>query len=547
MASFVLNIQLQGGISPSQLRLTNVAIHISTSVLVFFFTRLLIRATSHGEKAQAIALVTSVIWLLSPVNVNVVLYVVQRMAMLATFFTVAGLFLYTAGRLEDRRRIRWLCFIGCGVVCLPLAILSKESGILLIPLVFLVEIYVLHPARPWFTGRQLTIAVAVGVISAVVIAIQFAPNALDYTNRDFTLEERLLSQPRALVSYIWHLLIPMGADAGIYTDGFAVSTGLLSPISTSGAILVCLTGIAVPVFLINRPLALAGFGVAFFFVGHAIESTFIPLEMYFLHRNYLAGIGIYLALAALLVQCVPDRRFTGVAIAIYCVYFSMIDYARSHTWSSRENLAMDAVKYNPQSARAWSRFAQLATEGRQYELAENAIDRSIALSGTPNSIAQKLYVLCSAGKRISSEHYAALHQSPGLGLSNELSQAQANLLQLFETGDCPQLSIPELVDSMDRLSARLTQSGRDPWTVEFYADAFLHAAGEKKAAHERLQRRLDDGHLESGMYRIELLLEEHAYEQARKVLDQILHESDEAFRDKFDEMLREFERLIRSG
>jgi hypothetical protein len=205
---------------------------------------------------------------------------------------------------------------------------------------------------------------------------------------------------------------------------------------------------------------------------------------------------------------------------------------------------MAAVKYNPQSARAWSRFAQLATEGRQYELAENAIDRSIALSGTPNSIAQKLYVLCSAGKRISSEQYAALPQSPGLGVSNELSQAQANLLQLFETGNCPQLNVPELVESMDRLSARLTQSGRDPWTVEFYAHAFLYAAGEKKAAHERLQKRLDNGHLESGMNRVELLLDERDFAEAQLVLTQVNRLADHASHRKYDEVLLKFERMI---
>jgi hypothetical protein len=377
--------------------------------------------------------------------------------------------------------------------------------------------------------------------------MQFAPNALDYTNRDFTLTERLLSQPRALVGYIWHLLIPLGADTGIFTDGFEKSQSLWSPISTLFAMLALLVGMVGSIYLWRRPLALAGFGFAFFLVGHALESSFIPLEMYFLHRNYLAGIGIYFAVAALLIQYLPDRRILGLVVALYCAYFSMINYARSHTWSSRESVAMAAVKYNPQSARAWSRFAQLATEGRQYDLAETAIEKSITLSGTPNSIAQKMYVLCSAGKKIPSGDYTSLHQSPKLGVANELSQAQANLLQLFESGECPQLSVPDLVESMDGLSARLTQSGRDPWTVEFYANAFLYAAGEKEAAHGRLQSRLDEGHLESGLYRIELLLEEHAYEQAQKVLDQILLESDEAFRHKYDEILRELERLIRLG
>jgi hypothetical protein len=100
------------------------------------------------------------------------------------------------------------------------------------------------------------------------------------------------------------------------------------------------------------------------------------------------------------------------------------------------------------------------------------------------------------------------------------------------------LHIPELVENLDRLAAQYRQAGRDAWVVEYYADSFLYADGERQQAHKRLQKRLDDGHLESGLYRLELLIDEGELDQARRTLDQI----DTQFREND---LREYESLLR--
>src|SRR5690606_1976486 len=54
-------------------------------------------------KARAIALLVTAIWLLHPMQVSTVLYVVQRMAQLSAFFTLLALIAYVTGRVAAER------------------------------------------------------------------------------------------------------------------------------------------------------------------------------------------------------------------------------------------------------------------------------------------------------------------------------------------------------------------------------------------------------------------------------------------------------------
>ena len=76
-------------------------LHGFNGFLVFLICwQLLRRAADPRFVAQAlpIAGVATVFWLVHPYWVSTVLYVVQRMAMLSTFFCLAGLALYLKGR-----------------------------------------------------------------------------------------------------------------------------------------------------------------------------------------------------------------------------------------------------------------------------------------------------------------------------------------------------------------------------------------------------------------------------------------------------------------
>lgn len=545
MMTFVLDIQVQGEVSAAQFRVTNIGIHIVNGMLVYLLTLTLAHATRFHDSAPLLALATSLFWLLSPVNVNVVLYAVQRMAMLSATFTLAGLALYAAGRMQyDTRRGR--IFLGLAAfICLPLACLSKENGILLVPLAFLLEACLLHRARPWATSRQLSFLAVAGVSAAVLAAIFILPAITHYEHRDFSMYERALSQPRALISYVWHILVPLGNDVGVYTDGFQWSRGLLAPVSTLVAILVCVAAITFCVYYRQGVMGLAGFGIGFFFIGHSIESTIVPLEMYFPHRNYLPDYGLYLALSAPLALSLPKRTWAYIAIAAYGACLAVVSHSRANTWSSRENIAMAAVRHNPESARAWSYVSQLATESGQLGLAEQAVSRAIDLSDTLNNRVHQLYVYCRADRDIPPRKYGGLTTFRRTGVSNETSQALLNLLRLYERGECPRLEIPELVRNLDEVAARYTEAGLDPWTVQYYSDSFLYAAGMRDRAHRRLDERFRNGHAESGLYRLELLIEEDDLETASELLGRVERRLSEEERRTYGDVIRDLEERVR--
>ncbi|MDZ7842488.1 MAG: hypothetical protein U5R46_16940 [Gammaproteobacteria bacterium] len=545
MASFVLNVQAAGELSAFHVKLTNICIHLVAGGLVFLLTRLLLARTGYREWATGVALGTAVLWLLSPLNFNVAVYGVQRMAQLATLFTFAGLALYVAGRLQDRTRLRVLYIALAGLVCLPLAVLSKQNGILLVPLAFLVEVYFLHRVRPWLTGRQLALVAVLGVIAAVGLLFYLYPGLINYQHRDFTLAERLMSEPRALLSYLQHLAAPFGAGTGIYTDDFAASTSLFTPLSTIVALAAVLAMMVFCVACARGRLAPVAFGLAFFLVGHALESTFLPLELYFLHRNYLPGYGIYFALAALFVTSRIPRYWLIITLALYATYFTAISYTRSVTWSSDESIVSAAVYYHPESPRALSNFAQLALEKGRFDLANSAIDRSIAVSGTLKSHVQRLYIRCLEGTVPADADYRGLAGVRSFGVSNEISQALGNLLTLYERGGCPRLDVPRLVAVLDELSAERGGDRGYSWTITYYADGFLYAAGDREQAHRRLRERMEGGHLESGLYRLELLIREEEPDLARATLDRIEERFDPARLERYRGTLTEFRGQVR--
>jgi len=114
-----------------------------------------------------------------------------------------------------------------------------------------------------------------------------------------------------------------------------------------------------------------------------------------------------------------------------------------------------------------------------------------------------------------------LSDSRTFGVSNELAQALGNLLRLYERGGCQQLQVEALVHSLDALAQRYPEQGGDPWRIQYYADALLYAAGDRERAHQRLQERLDAGHLQSGLYRLDLLINEGNEQRADQLMASI--------------------------
>ncbi len=363
--SFTIDALLAGGADPRAMKLSNVLLHLLTAVLAW---RLLCLALARspvlsldGQRARWIAAIAVAIWVVHPLQVSTVMYTVQRMTQLSALFTVAGLWFYCA------RRVRWLeqaptaadlssTLLGLTVFTL-LAMFSKENGMLLPLYVAVLELCLFRGRSaggrvelPYRLSQLALLVPALVVVLLLVIQPDWLVNW--YAHRSFGLEERVLTQLRVLWHYLsWMLLWDVQA-LGLFHDDIAVSRSLWQPLTTLFALIAWL-GLAGLAWHLRNRLPLLAFALLWYLVGHIMESTIIPLELVFEHRNYLPSLGPILMLGWVL-TAIPSNRFGyaalggGIAVAV----LGFLLFVRTSFWASELTLAESFYRHQPESARA---------------------------------------------------------------------------------------------------------------------------------------------------------------------------------------------------
>jgi len=368
MLTFALNHVAFGAFSALSLKATNLVIHLLLGALVYLFALALLqtpalRAQRQGPyQNQLIAIIAASIWLLHPIHVSTVLYAVQRMAQLSALFTLAGLLVYT------RYRLRW-ADVGAGpgellaafiwlVLLGVFAVLSKENGALLPWLIAVVEVTLFRGIWCGQTQRRLVgLGWCVFLLPLLLLAIivMVSPDAFSgrFGGREFTLQERLLTQARVLWQYLAWLLVPNILDMGFFQDDIPLSRSLLSPFTTLLSLLAW-AAVIVAALLGHKRYPLLAFAFLFYLVAHSMESTVFPLEMVFEHRNYLPSMGFAMLAAVAISRGVTRfnrlrlRAVLGGILAILLVLLMV----RTIAWRDEMTLARFEVINHPQSPRA---------------------------------------------------------------------------------------------------------------------------------------------------------------------------------------------------
>jgi hypothetical protein len=376
MLTFGINHALTGG-DPYWYKVTNLLLHLLNGIGIFLLCRLTGRVYVRIHQLDALsgnverwALLASAFWLLSPVNLSPVLYVVQRMAGLSTFFVILAMISYVAGRqrMLDGRGGLWLA-VGLTPALGALAFLAKESGGLLFPLLLVMEWVLLQFNTATAIQRRVLLAffLITTALPATAAALYLAVDQhwilSGYATRSFTLLERLMTETRVLWFYLQLLLAPVYSQLGFYHDDFAVSTGVLQPPTTLLAILALVAALLYAIQS-RKSNPILSFGILFFFVGHSLESSFVPLEIIHEHRNYLPGIGVYMVLAYYLAVFATQRGLsmagTGVA-ALLLILFSYTTLLRSADWSNQQTLILAEASNHPDSPRVAYLAGQMLT------------------------------------------------------------------------------------------------------------------------------------------------------------------------------------------
>jgi hypothetical protein len=389
---------------PRSFKYTNLMVHCLNGVLVLVLARLLARSIGSwvapgrsGQAADWVGLIAMALWLVHPIHLSPMMIVIQRMTLLAGTFSLLALIAYVHGRRVafDNPMLGYVWMVPVFGLCLLLGLLSKDTAAMTICFVIALEATVLGRdtlPRPlgWRIWAAVFLVLPLALIATYLVAI--SPIIVEsYANRDFTLGERLMTEGRVLMQYLRVILIPSLSQTGPFQDDFVPSRGLLDPATTLAALLAiaALLGLALwgrrrwPVF------ALA---VLWFFLGHVLEGTVIPLELYFEHRNYLPMFGICFAVSYGLISLAPGlRRLASGAIILVLALQAGISYLSAGVWGNTELIAVVWGAEHPASPRAQILTLRYWAARGDGEQVRDQLDRSVAI--TPREAGFHLYRL----------------------------------------------------------------------------------------------------------------------------------------------------------
>lgn len=359
--SFVLNYAVSG-FDAFGWKLTNLAIHLLNGLLVYRLAQALTNAVATpgrgGAESSLTAAAIAAAWLLLPINLTAVLFVVQRMESLANLFVLLGLL----GYLRGRQRMHaggggFALSAGSLVVAMVLGLLAKETAIQLPLYAFLVEwvVFGFRDSAGAPQRRVMALFALLLFLPGVLGLALLVPWVLDPSNwaaREFTLGTRLLSEARIVIDYSVWTLLPQPQSLSFYHDHFRQSAGWLSPPSTLLSVMAIAALIAAAVAR-RRQQPLAALGLLLFFAGHMLTATVLPLELIYEHRNYFASLGLLLVVVPLLLQSAANRRHLGqIALALLFLGWTAVTAATAYAWGEPQRLAATLAARAPESPRA---------------------------------------------------------------------------------------------------------------------------------------------------------------------------------------------------
>lgn len=371
---------------PWAFKFVNLLLHLANGCLVFWFSFRVARALDCDKaRVTTLALFTASAWLLHPLQVSTTLYVVQRMTEFSALFSLTGLIAFTYGRERAARGERMGYFWASIGLALggALAIWSKETGALIVAFALVLEktVYARFPdSGRWRVWRAIFLYAPLLVL-AVYFALSFQGLILPgYADRPFTPSERLFTEARVLVSYLGTLAAPQPANLGLFHDDYPISHGLFDPPTTAAAALF-LGGILAAAMALRRSHPVLAFAVLWYLVGHLIESTFIPLEIYFAHRNYLPVAGVLFAVGYYALR-VRDRishpwvrGLILVAGGLWLAITVAITEAEVRLWGDPVKQAAVWASQRPQSVRAQEQLGNVRAALGNYQAAARIFAR----------------------------------------------------------------------------------------------------------------------------------------------------------------------------
>ncbi len=362
MLTFGLNTYFSGK-NPFPMKAVNLVIHLLTGILLVLLSRLILKQWKEDQYIKIdenlFSILVGFCWLIHPFNLTGVLYIVQRMTSLASLFAVASIYSYCLLRTKPFTISRGIVLSFLMGVFGILSLLSKEIAILIPFQILVIEVCVFRFKHKHIVEKFYLISFFAlsATLPFLYFAFDFISNFDSYKNvyiaRHFTLHERLLTETGIVLWYLKMTLVPNISHMGLLLDSFEISHSIVDPPITAAYILSLLVLLGIAIYSLNKKPFIS-FGILWFYICHSLESTIIPLELAFEHRNYLASYGVVLAFLVTVMHFFKHEKvkLALVICTLWTIALTYTLYLRVGHWEHPLKLAIYDVEYHPNSQRA---------------------------------------------------------------------------------------------------------------------------------------------------------------------------------------------------
>ncbi len=460
--SFALNYAV-GGLNTWGYHLVNLVIHILTAITLYGLVRSIFKTpammTDEDNSglgrgiADHIALITAIIFTAHPLNTQAVIYITQRLTILAALFYLLSLYLYIKWRLRGQGVLSAIFYI-LSIVTAISASKAKEISFTLPFVILLTEyIFFTEPGR-WISRRRLFTLIPYALVLIIIPLSIFGPELGLWSGRaivdeGFTRVQQILdikelssytylmTEFTVVPRYIRLFFLPLGQNLDY---DYPLYHSFFNPQVLSGFCLlffVFASSLITAVFArkSKKPLLLiTTAGILWFFITLSIESTIIPIrDVIFEHRMYLPGAGLGVAVAVLIVYVLSLRKksASGKSVLITALILSLIliipALSRSLVWSDKIGLYEDIVKKSPGKARARNNLGALYAGRGEFKKAIAEFKKALTLKSDYPAPHKNLAKALFADGRTSeavSQYRAAVRADP---LDYEAHEALAGI------------------------------------------------------------------------------------------------------------------------
>ena len=433
-------------LSPFGYHLINLLLHICNAVLLYFFVGLL-------SKNSKLALLTSLLFALHPVNSEAVANIHFREELLAFLFFLSSFILFvTSSRYAARRRILQY---SASLVLFLFSLFSKEMSVTL-PLMLILYDYFfiqknlkncLSQSLPRYTGYILILLFYLWVQFFVMVNIgnitASYPGGSFYTNT--------LTMCKVFATYIYWLVVPVNIYATLPNEPNLIANSLFDSgvLLSVFLIIICLV-IVVKTYKVSKRIC---FSMLWFLITLLPVSNIVPITNHIAARYlYIPSAGFCFLTAMLLVN-LPGistsfiskpflGKLTRIAVVGILVSYGIFTIKRNYIWRDNSAILREMVEYHPNSNIPHKYLGKYFLQTDNLDKAANEFTQAITLAphdaSAHNDLGVCYYKQGKPGKA-ADEFRQAIKLNPNLanaydnlGIVSAVKGAYAESIKYFE-------------------------------------------------------------------------------------------------------------------